>query len=255
MATPTPPKTQRPPAPKHTKKSTQAYLDIAAIKDGVVVLKNGGLRAVLLASSLNFALKSPQEQEDIVLRYQGFLNSLNFPLQIIMQSRKLDLTDYLVRLRQRSEQETNEQIRAQTSSYVEFMERLISVANIMDKRFYVVVSFDPVGLKSRGFFDKLFNPTKQVTLTMTDKEFADYTVELNERINLIASGLGGFGVKSAQLTTQQLIELFYATYNPEEAVKERLTGIEQLSSHYLHNEQGAPATPGDQASGTEAAHG
>ncbi len=221
---------------KHPRKSTQAYLDIAAIKDGIVVLKNGGLRAVLLASSLNFALKSPQEQEDIVLRYQGFLNSLNFPLQIVMQSRKLDLTDYLVRLRQRSEQETNERIRAQTAAYVEFMERLIGVANIMDKRFYVVVSYDPVGLKQRSFFDKLFNPAKQVTLTMTDKEFSDFTVELQERVSLIASGLAGFGVKSAQLNTQQLIELFYVTYNPEVAVKERLTGIEELSSSYLHTD-------------------
>lgn len=232
------------PSQKHPHKSTQAYLDIAAIKDSIVVLKSGGLRAVLLASSLNFALKSPQEQEDIVLRYQGFLNALNFPIQIVMQSRKLDLTDYLARLTTRAESETNERIRLQTSSYVEFMERLISVANIMDKRFYVVVPYEPIGLKQRSFFDKLFNPTKRITLTMTDKEFADVTIQLNERVNLIASGLASFGIKSAQLTTQQLIELYYSTYNPEEAVKERLTGIEQLSTHYLHEE--TPAAPDQQ---------
>ena len=233
-----PPKT-----PKHTRKSTQAYMDIAAIKDDIVILKNGGLRAVLLASSLNFALKSPQEQEDIVLRFQGFLNALNFPIQIVMQSRRLDLTDYLIKLRQRAEVENNEQIRAQTSAYVEFMERLISVANIMDKRFYVVVPYDPVGLKQRSFFDKLFNPAKQVTLTMTEKEFKDITIQLSERVNLIASGLAGFSIKSAQLTTQQLIELYYATYNPEEAVKERLTGIEQLGSKYLHPDNNSAPTP------------
>lgn len=237
------------PNQKHPHKSTQAYLDIAAIKDSVVVLKNGGLRAILLASSLNFALKSPQEQEDIVLRYQGFLNALNFPIQIVMQSRRLDLTDYLARLAARTETETNPQIRAQTSSYVEFMQRLISVANIMDKRFYVIVPYDPVGLKQRSFFDKLFNPTKQITLTMTDKEFADVKIQLDERVNLIASGLGGFGIKSAQLNTQQLIELYYATYNPEEAVKERLTGIEQLSTHYLHEEAEPVATPNASQSG------
>ncbi len=235
----------QPTKPKQVHKSTQAYLDIAAIKDNVVVLKDGGLRAVLLASSLNFALKSPQEQEDIVLRYQGFLNGLNFPIQIVLQSRKLDLTDYLAKLSQRAESEQREQIRAQTTSYVEFMERLISVANIMDKRFYVVVPYDPIGLKQRSFFDKLFNPAKQVTLTMTDKEFADFTVQLSERVNLIASGLGSFGVKSAQLNTQQLIELYYATYNPEEAVKQRLIGIEELGSKYLHPDETplAPETP------------
>src|SRR3990167_10468932 len=90
--------------PKHHLKSTQAYLDIAAMKDGVLILKNGGLRAVVMVSSVNFALKSPEEQEDIVLRYQGFLNSLHFPIQIIMQSRKLDLTDYLAKLKARSEE-------------------------------------------------------------------------------------------------------------------------------------------------------
>lgn len=232
----------QPTKPKQVHKSTQAYLDIAAIKDNVVILKDGGLRAVLLASSLNFALKSPQEQEDIVLRYQGFLNGLNFPIQIVLQSRKLDLTDYLAKLSQRAESEQREQIRAQTTSYVEFMERLISVANIMDKRFYVVVPYDPIGLKQRSFFDKLFNPAKQVTLTMTDKEFADFTVQLSERVNLIASGLGSFGVKSAQLNTQQLIELYYATYNPEEAVKQRLIGIEELGSKYLHPDE-TPLTP------------
>lgn len=226
----------QPTKPKQAQKSTQAYLDIAAIKDNVIVLKDGGLRAVLLASSLNFALKSPQEQEDIVLRYQGFLNSLNFPIQIVLQSRKLDLTDYLAKLSQRAEIEQSAQIRAQTTSYIEFMERLISVANIMDKRFYVVVPYDPIGLKQRSFFDKLFNPAKQVTLTMTDKEFADFTVQLNERVNLISSGIGSFGIKSAQLSTQQLIELYYATYNPEEAVKQRLIGIEELGSDYLHPE-------------------
>lgn len=236
----------QPTKPKQVHKSTQAYLDIAAIKDNVVILKDGGLRAVLLASSLNFALKSPQEQEDIVLRYQGFLNGLNFPVQIVLQSRKLDLTDYLAKLTQLAENEQWEQIRVQTTSYVEFMERLISVANIMDKRFYVVVPYDPIGLKQRSFFDKLFNPAKQVTLTMTDKEFADYSVQLGERVNLIASGLGSFGVKSAQLNTQQLIELYYATYNPEEAVKQRLTGIEELGSKYLHPDE-APAEIAEEA--------
>ncbi|MBI4032738.1 hypothetical protein HY374_03470 [Candidatus Berkelbacteria bacterium] len=216
--------------------STQAYLDIAAIKDGIVILENGGMRAILLVTSVNFALKSPEEQEDIVLRYQGFLNSLHSPLQIVMQSRKLDLTDYLAKLRTQAEGETNEAIRTQTTSYVAFMERLISVANIMDKRFYVVVPFDPDNLRARGFIDRLLHPAKQITVTMTEQEFANYKAQLAERVNLIASGLAAMGLKSVQLTTQQLIELYYATYNPEEAVHERLAGAEELLSGVVHSE-------------------
>lgn len=221
---------------KPQKLSTQAYLDIAAIKDNIVILKNGGLRAVLLVNSLNFALKSPQEQEDIVLRYQGFLNGLNYPLQIVMQSRKLDLTEYLVKLRQLADGETNDQIRSQTTNYVGFMERLVSIANIMDKRFYVVIPYDPIGLTSRNFFEQFLNPVKRVTLTMTEKEFSQFSVEIGERVNLISSGLANLGLRSAQLNTQQLIELYYATYNPEEAVKQRLTNIDQLNLKFIHDE-------------------
>lgn len=219
--------------PKAHHASTQAYLDIAALKDGVVILKNGGMRAVIQVTSVNFALKSPQEQEDTVLRYQGFLNSLHFPLQIVMQSRKLDLTTYLAKLRERGQGEANGQIRGQIDAYVGFMERLIGVANIMDKRFYVVVPYDPDGLRARSLLDRLLHPTKQVTVTMTEQEFTDYKTRLNERVSLVAGGLGALGLKSGQLTTQQLIELYYATYNPEDAVRERLTDASRLGMSYL----------------------
>lgn len=222
--------------------STQAYLDIAAIKDGIVVLENGGLRQILLVTSVNFALKSPEEQEDIVLRYQGFLNSLHTPLQIVMQSRKLDLTDYLAKLKTLAEGETNEAIRTQTTAYVAFMERLISVANIMDKRFYVVVPFDPENLRTRGFIDRILHPAKQITVTMSEQEFEQYKTQLGERTNLVASGLGALGLKSSALTTQQLIELYYATYNPEEAVHERLAGAEELLSGVVHAERNEQPT-------------
>lgn len=234
--------------------STQAYLDIAAIKDGIVVLENGGLRAVLLVTSVNFALKSPEEQEDIVLRYQGFLNSLHTPIQIVMQSRKLDLTDYLTKLRANAESQSNDAIRSQTVSYVAFMERLISVANIMDKRFYVIVPLDPDNLRARGFIDRLLHPAKQITVTMTEQQFENYKTQLSERVNLIASGLGAMGLRSTQLSTQQLIELYYSTYNPEAAVHERLSGAEELTSGVVRAESEQEETPNspatDQPEGT-----
>ncbi|MCA9388665.1 hypothetical protein KC644_02775 [Candidatus Berkelbacteria bacterium] len=225
----------KPGKPAQNKKlSTQGYLDIAAVKDNILVLKNGGLRAVLLASSLNFALKAPREQEDIILRYQAFLNSLAWPIQIVMQSRKLDLGDYITKMKNMADNQNNEKIREQTLHYSEFMEKLLSVANIMDKRFYIVVPYDPVSLKQRSFFDRLFNPVKQVTLTMTDQEFEEFKTQLTERISLVNSGLESLGIRSAQLNTKQLIELFYATYNPEEAVREKLVDIDALSSRFIH---------------------
>lgn len=238
--------------PKAHHSSTQAYLDIAALKDGIVVLKNGGLRAIIQVTSVNFALKSPQEQEDTVLRYQGFLNSLHFPIQIVMQSRKLDLTSYLAKLNERSQTESNDQIRSQISAYVAFMERLIGVANIMDKRFYVIVPYDPDGLRARGFLDRLLHPAKQITVTMDEKEFSDYKTQLGERVSLIAGGLESLGLKTGQLTTQQLIELFYATYNPEEAVRQRLSDASELGRSVIADEVTTTEPATEQISGDAA---
>lgn len=210
--------------------STQSYLDISAIKNGVVILKDGSLRAILLVSSINFALKSTEEQEDVIFRYQAFLNSLNFPIQIVMQSRQMDLTDYLRRLSERAQSEPNDQIRYQTEHYVAFMQKILTAANIMDKRFYVVVSHSPVSLVKRGLVDKLLNPTKQVTVQMTEAQFNQYSAELNEKVSLISSGLASMGLRTAQLNTKDAISLFYATYNPERAVTEKLTNIDQITS-------------------------
>lgn len=218
--------------------STQAYLDIAAIKNGVVILKNGGLRAVLMVSSVNFALKSEQEQEDIVLRYQAFVNSLNFPIQIVMQSRQLDLTDYLAKLKDRTQNETNDQIRAQTLHYIAFVEKLLTVANIMDKRFYVVVPYDPVGLRSRGLIDQILHPARQVTVSMTEKQFGEYSIQVDERVGIVDSGLASMGLQTSRLGTKDIIGLYYTTYNPEEAVTERLAGIESLVSGSITREVG-----------------
>lgn len=217
--------------------STQAYLDVVAIKNGIVILKDGSLRSILLVSSINFALKSSEEQEDVILRYQGFLNSLNFPIQIVMQSRQMDLTEYLHRLSQRAETEPNEQIRFQTQHYVSFMQKILTAANIMDKRFYVVIAHEPLGLVKRGLLDRLLHPTKQVTVQMTEKEFNQYSIELEEKVALIGNGLASMGLRSARLETKDVIELFYATYNPEHAVTEKLTNIEQMTTSTVHNEE------------------
>lgn len=215
---------------------TQQYLDIGEIRESIIILKEGELRLLLLANSINFALKSEQEQQALIGQYQSFLNSLDFPIQIVMQSRKLDLTNYLKKLEERSEKEKNELIKIQTIDYVAFIKRLINIANIMDKKFYIVVPLNPVNVEKRGLFDKLFHPTSRLTVKISDTEFKSYREELLQRANVIISGLGSLGVKIAPLNTQQIIELFYGIYNPEEASKERLIEEENLEAPLIEAE-------------------
>lgn len=221
--------------PKHS--STQEHINIAEIRNGVIITLDGSLRMVLLATSINFALKSEQEQNALIGQYQGFLNSLNFPLQIIMQSRKLDLTSYLKSLEDRIKKEENELIKIQISDYVQFVRRLINVANIMDKRFYVVVPLDPPNIKKRGLFDKVLNPTSRLEVKISPSEFKSFSQELTERVGVIVSGLSSLGVRVAPLNTQQVIELFYSVYNPEESTKERLIMAQDLESPLIEEEK------------------
>ncbi|EKD56032.1 MAG: hypothetical protein ACD_58C00316G0005 [uncultured bacterium] len=216
--------------PKKKHSATQDHINIAEIRDGIVITRDGSFRMVLLATSINFALKSEQEQNALIGQYQGFLNSLNFPLQIVMQSRKLDLTSYLKSLEERIKKEDNELIKIQIADYVQFIRRLINVANIMDKRFYIVVPLDPPNIKKRGLFDKVLNPTSQLEVKISPTEFKSFSQEIKERVGVIMSGLSSLGVRVAPLNTQQVIELFYSVYNPEESTKERLINANDLEA-------------------------
>lgn len=218
--------------PKEEVGSTQDALKFAEIHNDTIILKDGNLRQVLLCSSINFALKSEQEQNAIVFAYQNFLNSLNFPIQILMQSKKLDLSNYLAKLSEKANSQTNELLRAQTLDYIDFIKRLINLANIMDKRFYVVVSY-LVPPK----IDPLKNPIQGASpLMISTTEFDTYKKELEQRVQVIESGLGSIGVRTALLNTQQLIELLYGVYNPEEAYKEKLTDVDNLTGEVVSSE-------------------
>lgn len=216
--------------------STQEHIDIAEIKEGIVILKNGSMRMVLLASSINFSLKSEDEQNAIVMQYQSFLNSLAFPIEIVMQSRRIDLDRYLSKLSDRLSRETNPLIQIQTQDYIEFVRRLITIANIMDKKFYIVVPFSPPNMQKRGLFDKIFSPTKITRPHLSEAEFKAFKEEIAQRANVIISGLSTIGVRVAALTTQQIVELYYSTYNPEESTKERLAEVESLDEPMIQKE-------------------
>lgn len=208
--------------------STQEHLPLAEVRDGFVILKNSSLRAILLVSAVNFALKSEEEQNALVFQYQNFLNSLTFPIQILMQSRHLDLDPYLAKLTERLNVESNELLRLQIADYIDFVKKLLSVANVMDKNFFVAVPYEPAPVTKSGFLRLLGKNAKNISLT--PEQFTSYKQQLTERVNVVVAGLSSMGLRSSQLSTQQLVELFYATYNPQEATKQRLTYTQLLSA-------------------------
>lgn len=208
--------------------STQSHLKLAQIRDSMVIMRDGSFRAVLLVSAVNFALKSKQEQDAIVYQFQSFVNSLTTPIQIVVQSRQLDLNGYLQGLAEKAKNQTNELLQFQMVDYIDFVSRLITLANIMDKRFYVVVGHETVTNPSKGLFSFVLG--RKTTPSFTQTQFERYKEQLTERVNVMISGLAGLGLRAVQLDTQELVEFYYALYNPEEAVEEKLTDVDDLQS-------------------------
>jgi len=213
--------------------ATQKIIEIEGIENGTVVLKNGGLRKILMVSGVNFDLKSEEEQGIITFGYQNFLNSLNFSVQIFIHSRKLNIEDYLTRLEERGNQETNELLKNQISEYREFIRSFVSENAIMEKTFFVIVPFDPISLPSisEGVTKKLFGllsgrkpSPEEATKTQEEKlkQRAKNVGQLELRVNQVISGLNLIGLQTAPLDNEQTIELFYNLYNPEEIEKKTL---------------------------------
>lgn len=209
--------------------STQEYLDIAEIKDDVVIMKDGTLRAVLLVSSINFALKSEDEQNAVIDSYVRFLNNLSFTLQIVIQSRELDINGYLEYLSGKEKEQTNKLLKAQTREYTEYVKELTSLGKIMNKRFYVVVPYDPATDKHKGFFSSFKDAIRPANMIiLKEKIFRRYQEMLERRIDSVAGGLESMGVAVSRLETQDLIELYYKTYNPETAKNQKLVDLNKL---------------------------
>ncbi len=220
-------------SPKITKKtsesSTQKYLDIAEVKENTIILKNGSIRAVLAVSSINFDLKSSEEQENIIHQYQNFLNSIDFPVQIIINSRKLNIEDYLEFIEKREKQQPSEALRLQISEYINFIKELVSISNIMEKGFYIVVPFSPIENKEKGFFSNVMSwVSPQKNILEKRENFETYRNQLIQRIEHIRAGLGGIGLRLTQLKTQEIIELLYNAYNPTIYSVSQLEDVSQL---------------------------
>lgn len=209
--------------------STQQYLDIAEIKDSTVIMRDGTLRAVLAISSINFALKSEDEQNAVISSYVGFLNNINSMIQIVIQSRELNITNYLEYLHQREKEQTNKLLKIQTTEYIEYIKELISIGKIMNKRFYVIVSYSPISDQRKSFFSSLSEAFRPATsLKLKESKFLKYKESLYRRVDSIDSSLSSLGVDVHQLDTQELIELYYKTYNPETSKNQPLVDINKI---------------------------
>jgi len=216
-------------ANKKVKAQTQHFLDIAEIKEDCVILKDGTLRAVIMVSSINFSLKSEEEQNAIISAYISFLNFLEFPLQIVIQSRKLDIDGYLNRLKKIEKEQTNELLRMQIADYRQYVGELVDLGDIMNKRFYVVVPYNPLSDKQQSWFRRflgLFTAAQEVKLKQ--KDFIKRRHDLFQRVEHIISGLASMSLKAVILDTQSLIELYYNTYNPDVYNKEKLVELNKI---------------------------
>jgi len=238
---------------KDQRTSTQNHLMFTEIKDGIVVMRDGSLRMVVLASALNFDLKSPQEQDAIEYAYQGFLNGLHFPIQIIVRSRKLELDGYLENLEVLQANQENPLLAGLMEDYIYNIRGLLEQVNIMNKEFYVVVPYylDVASKKKDNAGFKLASLFKTNTDTMqTTEMFEQRKRDLIQRTNLVAQGLAQLGIRAAVLSTQEITELFYTAYNQEEAINQNLVDIEQMTTPVVERGDADPE-PYTQSSYTE----
>lgn len=210
--------------------STEKYLDIAEIRDDMVLLKDGTVRAVLLVSSINFALKSAEEQEAIIQAYMTFLNSLEYPIQIVIQSRRMNIDGYMDRLKEQERTMENDLLRNQIKDYRSFVTELVELGQIMQKMFYVIVPYDPLTNKKKGFFTRLGEAISPAAAAkLNQKQLKDRIEQINRRVEITKGQLGSMGLNSVRLDTQGLIELYYNVYNPDLFDVEKLSDINKVS--------------------------
>jgi hypothetical protein len=212
----------------NAKASTLGFLEVSEIRDSVIILREGQMRGVLAVSSTNFALKNPQEQEMIIGSFQGFLNSLEFPVQILVQSRRLDLDSYIERLQRMEDTQTNDLLRVKMQEYIEYIKEMLNQINIMNKDFFVIVGYEPVSLKE-GLFGRFFralNPTRLIK--QNQEEFVKNRKVLMSRIDQVASRLGALDLRIELISTEQLIALLYNSYNPDIQENVRLRDVSSI---------------------------
>ncbi len=240
-------------APRPTNpNSTQNSLHIAEIRDGIVIMNDGSFRAVVMCKAINFDLMSPQEREAVEYSYQGFLNSLYFPIQIFVRSQKVYLRPYIEKLDQIRSEHENMLLALLMDDYITFMSDLATQTNIMDKKFYVVVPLFPVvevgkavgkaANAGKSFLTNALGQKEQkVVINEADLERAK--TELRNRVQSVLAGLQQAGIQGLPLDTQELIELYYDAYNPDTATRQQLKNFDDLNAPIIEKGQGIAPQP------------
>jgi type IV secretory pathway VirB4 component len=237
---------------KSNPNSTQNTLQIAEIRDGIVIMNDGSFRSVVMVKSINFDLMSPQEREAVEYSYQGFLNSLYFPVQIFIRSNKVDIRPYIERLDKIRSEHENMLLALLMEDYLGYIDALSAQTNIMDKKFYVVIPYFPVVdvqkaiTQSKNFFSGLaglFN-SKEQHVVINEADLSKAKDELRNRVQSVLSALAQCGVQGLPLDTQELIELYYDTYNPDTATRQQLKNFDDLSAPIITKGQGMAPQPG-----------
>lgn len=220
-------------AKKNQLPSTLNFVEIAEIRDSTLVLRDGQMRAILGVSSANFALKSGEEQQLIINSYQRILNSLEYPIQILVQSRQLNLDPYIEKLKQLEEKQENDLLRVKMQEYIEYIKQMIREVNIIKKDFYIIVGYEPISLKTSffGSFMRIINPTK--IIRQKQEDFLRNKKMLMSRADQITSLFSNLDLKIHLLNTEQLIALAYNSYNPDTLESVRLKEVGQLDIEFI----------------------
>ncbi len=210
--------------PTATSKATQEFVPIKEVRDGIIVLKDGSFRAILMTSSLNFALKSEDNQNAIILQFQNFLNSLDFSIQLFVESRKLDIRPYIALLEGRYKEQATDLMKVQTREYIEFIKNFTENASIMTKTFFVVVPYAPAPLQMKGGMVELAGKllTRKEALEKVQKKqdtFEENRSQLLQRLSVVEQGLMRCGIRAVELGTEEVVELFYKIFNPGDTEK------------------------------------
>lgn len=252
-ATVLPAQTAQPATEPTNPNSTQNSLQISEIRDGIVILNDGTFRAVVMCQSINFDLMSPEEREAVEYSYQGFLNSLYFPIQIFIRSQKIDLAPYLDKLNKLRIKQESMLVGVLMEDYIAFLADIAQQTNIMDKKFYIVIGYPDANAdirralkQSTGFFSgitELFRPSKTPHVVIDETTLEKAKTELKNRVNATMQGLLQCGVQSVPLDTQELIELYYEAYNPDTAISQKFGGEESLDIPLITKGEGNAPQP------------
>src|SRR6266481_14292 len=215
-----------------THANAQDLVEIKTIRDNTVVLKNGGLRQVIMVNGINFALKSEDEQNIIIDSYRNYLNGIDFPLQILVRSRKINIEKYLETLGKYKNEETSPLLQNQNDEYREFIRGFVEKNAIMEKTFLVIVQYAPLNLPSTSSITNAIpflrkDTTEKTIATQEDLRFSEHAAQLKQRVNQIIQGLFTIGLDATILTDEELIELFYNFYNPESVERENISTSKQ----------------------------